>query len=634
MSRSNAESSPSLLRSLPAVTCLVGSSPSLQCRRGFARDLFANTPPSAEKPEYFDLGSDQKPGSCQRSRSSGINSTQDWRPLQESRASSADSSFWDKSPCAFHPVHARSRCIAWGQNKGLSSGLQAAAEIEGANFDTTTCPSEIRRTLFDALDEAAGRTVQVSASSADVDRSMPSTSSWMLPSRIRPLSPPPSQEQRAVSAGTVSKAPCVYSISTPSPAKPFQPHADEHLGNSCTTNPLIASGEDWALLHRAHTWCSRPSVTCGGNITLPGSPILHERASLTQVEKSTPGSAGTLLQASPCFSSPSTGPGDVSTSSETADEKIRSLTSRIHSTVNKGIPPLPIRHDRSESAPLQRRCGQIGIVPKTIGLENIRCDQAQVASTENFGCSAYFASGRWIQQDPPSPTHSDIECALESMSTPPRRQSSQEQSTSQRQGTQPESCCASAGQSRSHTVVEQPCWRHTQTVTQGCNARIAERSGVKQVVNCCTIGLVEQPSCRTRLPVGNCVPSKGSTTQAGGAFANAFETSAMGAMPSTPVSSRYSRRLHEAELLFESKSLGVCDDSQSVWQQDSTPDAAINPRPRPTTSLLAAARDQFKTSVGALGRSSEFCFERLRKLDAISASPKGCENDDAVRELV
>lgn len=623
MSRSNAEASPSLLRSLPAVTCLVRSSQSLRFNRGSAFDIFAETPPSAEKPEHFQVGSDQELGSCQRS------DAQDRRLLQEeSRASSADSSsFWEKSPCALQPASSRSRPLAaWEQKQGASSQLSAAAGAQGANLEFTTCPSEIRRTLFDALDEAAapclGQTVQVGASqTANVDRSMPSTSSWMLPSGSSTLSPPPLQEQRTGSAGIASTGPCVYSISTPSPAKPFQEHAEVDLSKRCTPNPLLASGEDWELLHRAHTWCSRPSVTCKSNTTLTGSPVLNKKETFSQVEQSTPCSAGTLLQASPCFSSPSMGPLDVDTSSEAADEKIQLFTSQNDLKVNKGIPPLPIRHNCSEPAPLQQQCRQIGIVPSALSLEN-SCYQAALAGTEDYGSSVYFVSGRWIQQEPPSPTRSEIECALESMSTPPRQQLSQEQLVLQPKGAQRDSCCTSASRSSSHTAVEQPYWRHAQTMTQGCTATRPERSDVKQVADGCTMGLVEQPSYGTWQPVANSVPTKGSTMQAGGGFANVPETS-MGTMPSTPVSSRYSRRLQEADMLFESKYLGACDDGQSAWQQGSTPDAATNPKPRPTTSLLAAARNQFKTSVGALGRSNEFCFERLRKLDAISTSPKG-----------
>lgn len=638
MSPSNVEASPSLLRSLPAVTCLVRSSPSLQFRRESAFDIFSNTPSSAEKPEHFQVGSDQELGGSQQSRSSGSSSAQDRRRLQESRASSADSCFWEKSPCAFHPVHSRSRRLAWEQNQGQLPPLQSAAEVEDANLGITTCPSEIRRTLFDALDEAAapcqGQTVRVGGpQTADVDRSMPSTSSWMLPSDGRPLSSSLLQEQRTDSAGIVSKGPCVYSISTPSPAKLFQQRTEVSPGKHCTLNPLLASREDWELLHRAHTWCSRPSVTCSGNVPLTGSPVLNEKESLAKVEKSTtPCSAGSVLQASPCFSSSeSTGPMDIETSSEMADEKNQSFRSQNNAKINSGIPPLPIRHNCSESAPLQQQCPQIGIVPNSLGLEISRCDQASLTGTKSFGSSAYFMSGRWFQQEPPSPTHSDIECALESMSTPPRQQPCREQLVLECHGT-PESRCTSAGGSRAHTVVEQPYQRHAQPVMQGCTARIAEQPGVKPVTDGSTKGLVEQPSCGTKLPVAKSrLASAGSTAQAAGPFANHPDISAMGTTPSTPVSSRYSRRLQEADMLFESKSMGVCDGSQSAWQRGSTPDAATNPRPRPTTSLLAAARDQFKTSVGALGRSNEFCFERLRKLDAIGTSPKRCA-DAATRE--
>merc|ERR1712157_234067 len=48
---------------------------------------------------------------------------------------------------------------------------------------------------------------------------------------------------------------------------------------------------------------------------------------------------------------------------------------------------------------------------------------------------------------------------------------------------------------------------------------------------------------------------------------------------------------------------------------------------------LAAARDEFKLSVGAPDRSSAFRLAQLRKLDALSSSPTGCGDESAESRL-
>jgi len=58
------------------------------------------------------------------------------------------------------------------------------------------------------------------------------------------------------------------------------------------------------------------------------------------------------------------------------------------------------------------------------------------------------------------------------------------------------------------------------------------------------------------------------------------------------------------------------------WEFSSTPAATSNPNRR-SGGLLAVARDQFKMSIGAQERSSEFRLKSLRELNALAVSPPG-----------
>jgi len=268
-----------------------------------------------------------------------------------------------------------------------------------------------RRTLFKAMDAVGKATPQ-----AVVDKSMPSSSAWMLPSKGGIRSP---QSQLPTSQDAWRSHSLLLS------ATPGRTRSVDSDGGGCgrDASPLLLRARSWystASAASKSTGCSTANRGRGatssrlryadGEKTHPTSRFdLRSPAMVHTPGLSTPPSAGTLLQASPCCGFAS--PGSEAEVSAALRKELFSVPA-ARRPAPPPIPPLPFCEPLQAAQPPRT----VGILPASIA--SVVADSFDL-SGPSCG-SSFLQTGSWATPGAGSPTHSDIEAALDAMPTPPR----------------------------------------------------------------------------------------------------------------------------------------------------------------------------------------------------------------------